>query len=129
MAQYQEGNHIAFKATSDLSTKQFYIVKLDSTENVAVLASAATDKLIGVLLNKPKSGETMDVYARNASGTGKVIAGGDITVGAYITSDGDGKAVATTTARQQVLGIALEAAAAGDIFKYMPMDITHPETA
>lgn len=121
MAQYQEGNHIAFKATSDLSTKQFYIVKLDSTENVAVLASAATDKLIGVLVNKPKSGETMDVYARNASGTGKVIAGGDVTIGSYITSDGNGKAIVTTTAGNAILGVALEAAASGDIFKYLPM--------
>jgi hypothetical protein len=120
MAQYQEGNHVNFKAVSDLTAKQFYIVKASSTENEIALAAAATDKLIGVLTNKPLSGETADVYARNAAGTGKVIAGGTVAINDYITSDANGKAVATTTSGDQILGIALEAAVSGDIFKYLP---------
>lgn len=102
-------------AGADLSTKQFYIVKLDSNANL-VLGAAGTDKLVGVLQNKPQSGEG---GLFRFSGTTKVVAGGTITAGAWITSDGSGKAIATTTDKNVAIGQALEGASSGDIFEVL----------
>jgi hypothetical protein len=100
-------------AGADLSAKTHYIVKLDSSGN-AVLASAGTDALVGVLQNYPASGEQA-VYA--FGGTAKVVAGGTIAIGAWVTADSNGKAVATTTVGNVILGqyVGTAAAAAGDL--------------
>lgn len=113
------GPNRSFKSTNDLSAKQYFIVKL-SSGNV-VLASAATDVLLGVLKNKPKASENADVQLVNSQGTCKVKAGGSITAGNMITSDSAGKAVATTTTGNYILGMALEDAATDDVFEFMPM--------
>lgn len=48
------------KAAADLSGKQFYFVKLTAAGQVNV-CTAATDKSIGVLQNKPTSGQVAEV--------------------------------------------------------------------
>jgi Uncharacterized conserved protein (DUF2190) len=102
-------------STNDLSAKQYYIVAVDtSNDSAVVLAAAATDPIVGVLRNKPKAGAAA-VY--RFLGTSKVIAGGTITRGDFITSDANGKAITTTTASNATLGIALQSAVAGDIFE------------
>ena len=45
-----------FTASADLSAKQFYIVKM-SGDNTVTVCAAVTDVPIGVLQNKPASGE------------------------------------------------------------------------
>lgn len=122
---YVEGNSRTFKSTNDLSAKQFFIVKLDTgNDNQIVLSAAATDKHVGILLNTPKAGDTADVYLRNAAGTSKVVAGGTIAINDALTSDANGKAVATTTAADQVIGYSLHAAASGDIVEFAPSGFT-----
>lgn len=98
-----------------LATKQYYIVK-QHTDGTAILASAATDSIIGVVQNKPVVGEAAVVQHM---GTTKVVAGGTITVGAYVTSDANGKAVATTSAGDVVFGqyLGTASAASGDIIE------------
>jgi hypothetical protein len=108
-------------AGADLSAKQFYIVKPDSTAEQVVLAAAATNKLLGVLQNTPKSGEAANV---RILGTSKVIAGGSVTDGAWVTSDASGKGVATTTDKDVVVGMAMEAASSGDIFEVLLVHFT-----
>lgn len=117
MAQFNPASgERTFKAGADLSAKQYYIVKLDTVQNQVVLAAAATDKLLGVLLNAPVANQEARVHMN--TGTVKVVAGAAITLGAYVTSDGSGKAVATTTDKDKTIGIALQAAAAdGDIIE------------
>lgn len=101
-------------AGADLSTKQYYIVKQNSSAAI-VLASLATDVIVGVLQNKPKSGEAA-LY--RFGGTSKVVASAPISIGARVTSTSTGKAVATTTNKDVVIGTALEAAGAdGDIIE------------
>lgn len=97
----------------DLNTKQYFIVK-QHTDGTMILAAAATDKIVGVLQNKPLIGEAALV---RWAGTTKVKAGGVITVGAWVTSDANGNAVATTTDKDVVLGKYLGSAssAANDI--------------
>lgn len=109
-----------YAAAADYSAKQFYIVK-QSGDAAVTLASAATDLLIGVIQNKPKSGEAVEVFGRWGGGTGKVILGsGGATRGAFLTADADGKAVATTTGGDEVIGRALQAGDAGDIIEFSP---------
>jgi len=95
--------------------KQYYIVK-QHTDGTAILAAAATDKIIGVLQNKPAVGAAALV---RFLGTTKVIAGGAINPGDWVTSDGNGKAIATTTDKNVALGTYLgtAAAASGDIIE------------
>lgn len=101
--------------SSSLATKQYYIVK-QHTDGTVILAAAGTDKLLGVLQNKPAVGAAALV---RFLGTAKVIAGGTISVGAWVTSDSAGKAVATTTDKDVVLGkyIGTASAASGDIIE------------
>lgn len=130
MANFQEGSsRINFLSGSDFTSSgttfvaPYIIVKLSSGKVVA--ASAATDKPVGVLYNCPTASGTADVLSINAMGTGKVTAGGSINVGDFITSDSAGKAVATTTAGNFVVGIAVEAASTGQVFAYQPIFIKY----
>lgn len=96
-----------------MTDKQFYIVQLDATGKIEV-AEGATDLIVGVLQNAPGAGEQA-TYA--FGGVAKVISGGTIGVGAWVTTDGNGKAVATTTDGDIVIGrfIGTAAAASGDL--------------
>lgn len=74
MSQWNPSGQKAYEAAADLRTKQYLAVKLDTNQKV-VLATAATDKIIGILLNAPNLGETCDIALLNAGGTVKVLAG------------------------------------------------------
>lgn len=121
MASQVAGNYLSRAAGADLSAKQYYICKTDASGNI-ILATAATDKLLGVIDLPAKSTDTVVVNLINGNGTGKVIAGGSIAKDAYITTDANGKAVATTTAGDTVIGRALAAASTGDIFEYIKLN-------
>lgn len=118
MATTRGSGRFVLPASADLSSNQYYVV-VESSGEVA-LASAATDNILGVLQNAPVAGDNAEVLGRHANETGKVIAGGTIAVGDKLTTNGDGKAVTTTTANDQVFGIARKAAVANDIVEYEP---------
>ena len=122
MATQTVGNTRTFKSAADLSTKQFYIVKVTAADTVG-LASAATDKAIGVIENKPAAatGANVTVALRSGGGTFKVILGDTASAGAYLTSNGDGKAIATTTSGNVILGQLLQDGVLNDIVEVMPM--------
>ena len=83
---------ITIKAGGDLSTKQYYFVKLDSTQQV-IIAAAATDKVLGILQNKPESGEAARV---RIFGRSKVIGDAALSIGDLIGTSADGQADAKT---------------------------------
>jgi hypothetical protein len=127
---YTVGNYISALAGADLHASAHLLAKLDSTGK-AVLASAATDDIVGVIDEVQQaasgvstSGGAVSIAAINGDGTGEVIAGGSISKGALLTSDGSGKAVTATqtTAGSQptvrVFGRARTAANSGDLFEY-----------
>lgn len=105
-----------FDSATDLSAKQYFIVKISAAKTVA-LASAATDAIAGTIQNVPVSSGLVEVAI--AGGTAKVVAGGSISAGDYLTTDGNGKAVATTTDGDQVIGVAVEAGDASDVVEYI----------
>jgi hypothetical protein len=111
--------HIGFVASREageaMTDKQHYIVQLDSTGKIEV-AESATDFIVGVLQNTPAAGEQA-VYA--FGGVAKVKAGGTVGIGAYVTTNGSGKAVATVTNRDVIIGrhIGTSAGADGDLIE------------
>jgi hypothetical protein len=110
-AQIKLGN---LTAGADLSTKQFYFVKLASATTVDV-CSAITDKPIGVLQNTPSSGQAAEICI---FGITKVSADGNIVAGNLIgtSSDSQADAIASgTDTTVYVMGQAIEAGAAGNI--------------
>jgi hypothetical protein len=121
MAVYTEEAHVTRPAGADLSAKQWFIVKLNSSKQV-VLSSAATDKHFGIVANVPDSATNspVDVVLCNADGTFKVTAGGSVAVGDLLTSDANGKAIATTTSGDRVIGMAVTAGASGELVEFAP---------
>jgi hypothetical protein len=123
MSEFQEGNFITLNNTVDLSADQYFIVKRDANNN-AVLASAATDEIEGVLNNAPKAGWGADIAVVNGNGTFKVRLGGNVTRFDRLTAGADGRAVTAaqtaggTAPAKRVFGIALASGIAGDIIEY-----------
>jgi len=109
------GNVRSKEAGEAMTDKQHYIVQLTAAGLIEV-AESATDLIVGVLQNTPAAGEQA-TYA--FSGVAKVKAGGAVGVGAWVTSDTAGKAVATTTNRDVIIGrhVGTAAGADGDLIE------------
>lgn len=120
MTTFTEEDHYSAESAADLSAKQYYIVKTDSSGNV-VLAAAATDAILGVLNDGGRvSGDTVDVALINGDGTFLVKVGATpVTKDAYLTTDSSGTAVGTTSSGNRVFGRALTDGAAGEIIEYV----------
>ena len=107
---------VTFEAAADLSTKQFYFVKL-SAANTVTVCNGATDVPCGILQNKPSAAGRPAVV--RMFGISKVSADAAITVGALIGTSADGQAdikLAGTDTTQYVVGVALTACSnAGEI--------------
>jgi hypothetical protein len=101
-------------ATGDLSSYQYYVVCAASTAGaVKVAVTAATDPILGVLQNDPASGEAALVAAQ---GVCWALAEASVTYGSKLTCSSTGRVKATTTDKDEIVGIALAASsAAGDM--------------
>lgn len=104
-------------ASADLRTHQFKFVKLYSTAGQVAAIAAATDLPIGVLQNKPNTGEACEIVC---IGKTKLQADAALaTIGTQIGTSADGQADAKvngTDPTEYVLGQTLSAAAnAGEI--------------
>ncbi|MEM9118507.1 MAG: capsid cement protein [Cyanobacteria bacterium P01_F01_bin.56] len=90
------------------------IIKGHTTAGEVVVGAAATDKVFGVSTEvDAATGDRVDVYLPGS--IAPVIYGGAIEVGDLLTSDANGHAVATTTANDRVIGVAMTAGADNDI--------------
>lgn len=83
------GNDISYISAADLTTKQYFIVKIDSAGKVALAGDG--EAAIGTLQNKPNTGEEALVQI---VGQALVVGSASLTVGAVIASDANGKAAA-----------------------------------
>lgn len=94
---------------------KFRIVK-HSADGTVVQAAAATDALLGVLGEiDAASADHVDVVL---TGIAEVEYGGNVTRGALLTADADGKAVAAAPAagaNNRIIGEAMESGVSGDI--------------
>lgn len=105
-----------------------YVATADIAKGVAVkvvagkivVATAATDAIIGTIAVAVKAGAAVDVRLRSCGGTLNIIAGGAITEGAAVTANATGLGIVTTTAGNQIIGYALEAVASGAVVELLP---------
>jgi hypothetical protein len=102
-------------AGADLSSSQYYYVKLSTTDTVIVCA-AATDVPIGILQNAPTSGQDATIMV---TGISKVNSNAALSIGDAIGTAADGQAdakVAGTDTTEYAVGVVLEASgAAGEL--------------
>lgn len=103
---------VPFTASAAI-TDQYKIVKLSAADTV-VLASAGTDKCIGI--NQRTTETTNDEIPVKTSGYSLVRSGAAFAAGAYLTADSAGRAVATTTSTDRTFAIATQAANNADEF-------------
>ncbi len=95
-------------ASADLTLLQHRFVIVSASEQVNVAGVAAS--AIGVLQNKPNTGQAAEVVA---AGVSNVIASAAITAGTDLATAANGK-VAAATAGQNVVGKAIQAASNDD---------------
>ena len=108
-------NPARLKTATDLTTKQYYIVKLSAQDTVAINDAAAN--AFGVLQNDPYTNEEAEVAV---VGECKVYSYDTIAAGGYFKSDTSGRAVAagtTPTKTDVILGVALEDMVAGYVYR------------
>jgi hypothetical protein len=95
----------ALLAAADLRTHQYKLVNLNASGQVALAGSGT--RAIGVLQNKPNTGEVCEIIH---DGISKVVLGATVTAGDEVMSDASARAI-TGTATNQGLGVALEGGA------------------
>jgi predicted RecA/RadA family phage recombinase len=113
MTDTQNVQTITKLAGADLSAKQYYAVKFNSSGQVVL---ASTGDVAFLLMNKPASGDAAEVAI---SGIAKGFSSGVITAGALCYSDSNGKLTATGAAGKVSIGVALETAAANQIVQVL----------
>jgi hypothetical protein len=96
-------------AGADLSAKQFYCIKLNSSGQGVL--SGAGENALGILQDKPASGQ---VGAVCCLGKSMAIYGASVTAGQNLTPDANGKLV-PATGSDAVVAVAAESGSSGDI--------------
>lgn len=102
---------ISIEAGADLSALQFTAIRL-GTDKLAASATSNNEPIVGILQNKPTSGQAAAVAI---SGVAKAKAGGAWSSGDSLTATTGGALIATTTNNHHIVGVALEDAASGDV--------------
>ena len=134
MANYQAVKVVTLPAGEDLTGDFAEIVKLNAAGQVIKVA-AVTDVAIGVLAESAPSSDTgqgVPVALIGGGGILKMKAGAAIVAGNLIVPDAtDGRVagianIAALVANQMAIGIALSAAADGEIFSVLAMPIAGP---
>ncbi len=89
MTYEEDGIDLSFTAGATLAAKQYYFVKM-SADNTVIACTAITDVPVGVVQNKPASGEQARVRIH---GVTRVACGAAITYGQFVGphTDGTGK--------------------------------------
>jgi hypothetical protein len=111
------GNVVSFKAESNLSAKQYHGVRLTAANTAGTSSIAGTDRILGVLVNKPSAaGVPADVQI---DGVAKVITSIAVSAGDLLICGTDAKfakIAAADLANSFIAAQALEASTAdGDI--------------
>lgn len=127
MAWEKEQVCVSLEAGGDLSTKQFYFVKMSG--NTVVICAAATDIPIGVVQNKPTSGQSATVCV---SGITKVNSDGALTSGWLIGPSSDGQAdrkIPGTDTTEYICGQVIEGSGAAGELATAAINCVNPSRA
>lgn len=107
---------ITVPAGSDLSTKQYYPMVVNSSKQLA-LATGEGGDAVGILQDAPAAAGRAGCLG--IAGVSKAIAGGTITAGSRVTIDVNSKLVAVTSGDDWSFGVAMSAAAINTIFSVL----------
>jgi hypothetical protein len=116
MAKQNVGIDIPCKANADLSSYQYYFVEQSTTNDEVGVANATTDKVLGVLQDKP-AGDGYECSVR-ILGHSKVIAGETLTAGSLLGPTAVGSATALTAGTSTtayIVGICTSGADSGEV--------------
>lgn len=119
---------VSFKAGGDLSSKQYYFVKMNA-DNEVVVCSGATDIPVGVVQNDPTSGQEAEVMVQGVS---KVSSDAALTAGTLIGTSGDGQADAKTAGSdgtEYIAGQVIEGSSGADVLATAIIDCAAPARA
>ena len=108
---HEDTKTTTYLAGADLSAKQYYAVKISTTDQTVTLATATTDDAL-ILLNDPESGEAAHVCT---GGRCKAKIGGTVDSGQKLGPDTDGMLNVRTTAGDKFCAVAREDGVDGDI--------------
>lgn len=119
MAVASGGRKESFPSHADYSAAgQQYRIMVVNADGRAQLSGANTAAPVGTLINKPGAqdrGATVQI-----DGITKIQIGAGVNEGDRLTSDGDGRAIATTTDKHPVVAMAMSAGTtSGDIIAAM----------
>ena len=102
-----------FVAATTMAAKQYYVVRLATTAGeVEVGSVAASDAIIGIVQNDPAADEPAEIAV---AGVCKAACEASTLIGSKLTVSTTGRVKATTTDKDEVIGIAIQAGTAGDI--------------
>ena len=119
---------VTLKAGADLSAKQYYFVKLNSSGN-AVVCAAATDIPVGVLQNNPVANQAAEIVV---IGLTKVSTDAALAIGNFIGTSSDGQADAKTVGTdttEYVVGVAMVTSGAADTITTAMVNCANPHRA
>lgn len=103
--------------TAEATVEGLRIVKGGTAAGSCIKAAAATDAILGVSDELDHvTGESVDIAVGPVP---KVRLGGTVTVGAALTSDANGKAIATTTTGHRLIGFAEAAGVLDDVITFL----------
>jgi hypothetical protein len=120
MSSFQRPNMATFNASAAIAKGK--AVTVDATGKIVTAANAVTDKSIGIA-----QGASVDDGAGNFNavevalpgGGAKALAGGSISAGDLLAPTTGGALIATTTATNRCIAVAMEDASSGDLFSVM----------
>jgi hypothetical protein len=90
-------------------------VKIGADSKHVAVASAASDKMLGIAQSDATNAED-EMEVALPGGGAKALAGGNISAGDLLTSDGSGKLIATTSNADRYIAMAMESAVLNDLF-------------
>ena len=111
MSEYGPGFDWTMIAEPDLSAKQYLVAIIGSATGKCMVSSQAGDQALGILQNKPQSGEAAKV---RVVGISKALAAAAITAGAYLRAGATGFLVTGNSGN--VVGTALTDGTSGGAF-------------
>ena len=119
---------ISLVAGADLSAKQYFFVKLNSSGQ-AVVCAAVTDIPVGILQNTPASGSVAEI---TVVGVSKVSSDAGLTAGNQIGTSADGQAaayVAGTDTTKYIVGQMLTTTGAAAVIGTAVINCVAPSRA
>lgn len=98
---------------SDLSAKQYHVVKLDASEEVVI--STANDKSLGILQDAPEGSSTEKTATVRVGGLSKGKIAETVTFGQFLTPDANGQLEVCDAADEEYIAIAMSSGEANDL--------------